>query len=804
MTYALPAELEPGTEVRNVVVAEAENSTNAPDDLDTTASDRVADLSIVKQAIDADGAPVADDVVSKVTAGTQTGFLLTVTNNGPSLSSAPIEIVDQLPAGLTYVSSTVDVAGLGAVDAEPTVSDDGRAIAWSVLDAGDVLAVGATIVIEVTVDVAPEVRPQRLVNAADVAGPDDADAGNNHAEATVDVVTLADLTITKLAADGPWVAGTEVSYTLTVRNDGPSFADAVVTEVLPAGLTPVSIEGEGWTCDTAQSCVREAHPLGESVLTVVARIDANVPTGTALTNTATVSWTDSRATEPHQVNDDAAIDVTTEADLRLVKTAIDAEGAETASAVAGESARYRIDVSNLGSSDAVGPITVVDQLPAGVRFTGLVGDAAVGWSARADDADPQSVTFTLAPASLGLAAGGVAPAIEFDVLVDSAVAHGAVLTNSATVTSGTPDANPENDTDTADLTVAREVDLSITKSHVADAVRIGDELPFAISVRNAGASEATDVVVTDAVPAGLEVVSAAGTTADGWTIESVAPVDAADAAAGTLVVARYAGALAPGESTSILVVETRVLAGAYPEVVNVADVTAAEITDEHPDRTPDDNRADDTVTVPPMATLVVEKSAVGAFQVGGAGEFEITVRNDGPTADAGPIVVTDALPEGLSFVSSPDDGVRVDGQVVIWTLAEGLDVDEQVTLSVIVSIGQAAYPSVTNTVTVDSPTEQTDDAQLVDDATAPVTPAVPVVITPEDPVVVTPGGPVVITPGGPVVITPGGPVVTTPGGALATTGAEFNVWMLAVALLLMLSGGLFVGYHRSREAIAAE
>ncbi|MCI1019183.1 DUF11 domain-containing protein [Microbacterium sp. C5A9] len=766
VTYALPVELEPGTEVRNVVVASAENSTNTPEDLDTTASDRVADLSIVKQAIGEDGAPVADGVVPQVTAGTQTRFLLTVTNNGPSLSSAPIEIIDQLPAGLTYVSSTVDVAGAGAVDAAPAVGDDGRAIAWSVLGAGDVLAVGATIVIEVTADVAPDVRAQRLVNAADVAGPDDADARNNHAEAAIDVVTLAEFTITKVVADGPWIAGTEVAYTLTVRNDGPSFADALVTDVLPAGLTPVSIEGEGWTCDTAQSCLREAHPLGDSVLTVVARVDANVPTGTALTNTATVSWTDSRSTEPHQVSDDAVIDVTTNADLRLIKTAIDADGQETASAVAGESARYRIEVSNLGTSDAVGSITVADQLPSGVRFGALVGEAAAAWTAKIDGADPQTVTFTLAPASTGLAAGGNAPAIEFDVLVDASVANGAVLTNSATVASGTPDANPENDTDTADVTVAREVDLSITKSHLADAVRIGDVLPFAITVRNAGPSEATEVVVTDTVPAGLEVVTAVGDqVGEGWTIESIAPVDSADASAGTHVVARYADAVAPGEVTSILVVDTRVLAGAYPEVVNVADVTAAEITAERPDRTPEDNRTDDVVTVPPMATLVVAKSAVGTFQVGGTGEFEITVRNDGPTADPGAITVTDALPEGLTFVSSPDDGVRVDGQVVTWTLADGLAVDEEVTLTVRVSIGEAAYPSVTNTVVVESPTEQTDDAELSADATATVTAADP----------------------------------------LATTGGELSGGLVVMALLLMLSGGLFATYRRrGREAVAAE
>jgi len=762
VTYTVDSALTPGSDVENRARAEATNSTNTPRDADTTGSNRVADLSIVKQALGADGSPVADGLVPEVTAGTQTRFLLTVTNDGPSISSAPIDVSDRLPAGLTYVSSTIDVAGAGARTATASVSDDGRSLSWATLTGADTLAAGQTIAIVVTAAVAPDVRPQRLVNTADVTGPEDSDPSDNHGEASIDIVTLAELTLEKDVAAGPWIAGTEVEYTLTVRNDGPSVADAFVTDVLPEGLTAVSMAGAGWTCDVSdQSCERTAHPLGDSTITIVALVGSNVLTGTSLTNTATLSWNDSRATSPHQVSDTAVIDVTTDADLRLTKTAIDADGAEVATAVAGESTRYRLEVENLGASDAVGPISVVDELPVGIAFTGLVGASADAWTARVDPSAPQSVTFTLAPAGTGLVSGASAPTIEFDALVDPSVGHGTVLTNAAVVSSGTPDANPANDGDTADVTVAREVDLSIVKTHDADAVRIGDELPFTLQVANAGPSEATDVVVTDTVPAGLEVLTAVGDdVGSGWTVEAVEPVDQDDPNAGTRVVARYGQPLAPAEDAAPLVIETRVLVGAYPEVVNTAAVAAAEISDQHPDRTPDDNRAEDAVAVPPMAALTVTKTAVGTFQAGKTGLYRIVVRNDGPTADPGAIVVTDALPEGMSFAGSPDSTVRVDGRVVSWMLADGLAVDEEVTLTVRVNLAQAAYPAVTNVVSVASASEQTSAARLVSAADADVQAADP----------------------------------------LATTGAE-PVWGLALlAALVMLVGGLLLADRRRRSA----
>ncbi len=729
-TYDIDPSLVPGSTVRNWAQAFAENSDNEPKDDDQNGnSDRQADLSITKQALDLDGNPT-----TKVTAGTELRYRITVKNNGPSVSGAPIKVTDDMPAGMTYVSSTSKVDGI-TVNSAPQVSATKRSAVWTMLSGSETLQRDGEMTFDVVAAIAPDVPAQRLVNGAGVGGPDDTDPTNNHAEATVEVVTEADMTIAKDVEAGPWVAGTDVTYTLTVENRGPSVADAFVEDVLPEGLTPVSISGAGWTCDdAAESCKRAAHPVGTSTLTVVAHVGANVPTGTELTNTAFLSWTDSRSTAPHQVKDDATITVTTSADLSLEKTAIDADGTATDRAVAGSTARYRMVVTNHGPSDAIAPITVTDTLPAGSRFVSLDGASATDWTATAEDpaADgTQRVTFARIPDGTGLANGAAAPAILFTVQLDAGIADGAKLTNTATAKSGTPDPDESNNTDTAEVTVDRRVDVAVTKSHDAAQVRIGSPLEFGIDVVNHGPSIATGVSVTDRVPVGLKVTSTAGDlSGDRWTITEVTALPDG----GTLVVATLSGELAPGERAPKLTVGTEVQASAYSDVTNTATVTS---TEEDVDR--DNNRSDDPVKVPALAKLTVTKSAQGEFQVGDNAHYRITVRNDGPTEDPGPITVTDRLPNGLTYVSSavaaqtggsrPVSAASVQGSRVEWTLPKGLAKGEQVTIDLVVRVGQAAYPKVENTAVVSTPTDLTPDSELTSTVGTKVKPIDPLAVT---------------------------------------------------------------------------
>lgn len=765
--------------VVNWAEASAENSTNDPRDPDDSSSDRRADLGIEKTHT----SPAAGQAA---VAGGSVDYRLVVTNHGPSASSAPVAVVDTLPAGFDYRPGTaqVSVAGGGAATVEPSVS--GRSLTWNDLTSGADLALNSTVVITFTADIAPSVRAQTgILNLADVTAPDDADPGNNHDEDPVDVVTSTVMEIAKDVEAGPWTAGTDVAYTLTIRNDGPSEAPASVTDTLPTGLTMVSMSGASWDCRTVTpgaqdgTCVftggNGLHPVGAANATtidVVARIApdaAGLPQ--PLKNEAVLTWTDGEGS--HTDEDDADITVTRAADLGIVKRALDAPGAaeDATTVTAGGSFWYSLAVTNHGPSDAIAPLVVRDELPAGVGFVGLTGASASAWSASVDVANPQLVTFTRTPAT-GVLTGQQAPEILFEATVDQAVASGELLHNVAAIAEETlvpnNDGNPDNNADDADVTVERQIDLGIVKSHEEGAVRIGDRLPFTLQVTNHGPSQATGITVTDTVPAGLEVADEVGPVNDaagdptGWTIDSIEPVDPENPAGGAIVVASYAHPLAAGEAAEPLTLSVVVTAAAYERVVNVAEVMGEE---PEPDPDPHSNRDDDTVTVPPMVKLVVEKTAVEKeLQVGRTGTFEITVTNHGPTADPGPITVTDSLPRGLTFRSSPDAGVRSNGQTVTWVLADGLAVGESAKLTVVVDVAQGAYPSVTNVVTVDSPAEKTPDSRLSDDVTVPVQAA----------------------------------------DVLAITGADLAGIGILVALLLLLGGGaLVLSRRRGRESADA-
>jgi uncharacterized repeat protein (TIGR01451 family) len=97
------------------------------------------------------------------------------------------------------------------------------------------------------------------------------------------LVTQINLTLAKTVLTlGPVRNGAELTYTLTPHNDGPvaALAGWSVTDVLPAGMTLVSISGDGYTCDattdpTKPVCVAGAGlgaGAGGAVVTVVTKV----------------------------------------------------------------------------------------------------------------------------------------------------------------------------------------------------------------------------------------------------------------------------------------------------------------------------------------------------------------------------------------------------------------------------------------------------------------------------------------------------------------------------------------------------
>ena len=305
-----------------------------------------------------------------------------------------------------------------------------------------------------------------------------------------------------------------------------------------------------------------------------------------------------------------------------------------------------------------------------------------------------------------LLAGADAPLLHITSQVDSGL-DPVTLTNTATVDSTTTDPDPGNNTDTDDVDINTAADLSIVKSHTG-AARVGDDLSFTLAVTNHGPSDARNVEVTDALPTGLDFVSADGA---GWTCVE----------ASRTVTCDLAGPLTSDTDAAPITLTVHVLAAAYPSVDNTAVVSSSTLeTDDS------DNSSTDRVDVPPLVDLAIHKSHRDPIKVGDQATYRLRVVNHGPTDDPGPVRVTDPIPSGLTYVSAGGTG-WVCHQVtrsLSCVDADGLDVGESSLILLVVAVEPSAYPSVINVASVTSNAEDTNPDNNTATDPANVTPAI--------------------------------------------------------------------------------
>ncbi|WP_456695174.1 isopeptide-forming domain-containing fimbrial protein [Aeromicrobium sp. P5_D10] len=646
-----------GTVENTAKVTATEDPTGATD-IDVNTPDLESDLEVEKSHDD-------DNAI----AGESLTYDVLVTNHGPSDTDGPIVVEDTVPVGMTYKSAS----GTGW-----TCDEDEGVVTCTHADG---LVDDANSTFSLTFDIADDAGPATVTNTVTVDGPNtDPKLPNNSDSDPTVIKDQANIKVAKAASADTVDAGDNVSWTIDVTNDGPSTADVIsVVDTLPAGLSVVSISGSGWTCsDSTISCTRATLAPGAApTITVVTKVGSGVAAGTELTNGVEVS-TSTPGDDPDDNDSDDSVEVTTAADMTLAKT-------HTGTPVAGEPFTFTLTATNDGPSDALAPVTISDTLPVGMTYV----SANDAWSCVADavSAAGQEVLCTLVSTD-PLLPGTSAPALAMvvDVAADQS---GETLVNQAVVDSDTPDPDTTNNEDDDTVTPTDEVDLSITKSH-AGPVEVGTQLKFEVNVKNAGPSEARDVKIDDTLPTGLTFVSAEG---DGWTCSDDAATCELDEP------------LAPGASADPITVTVDVTPQAYPTVDNIVEVaTSSNDTDDSNDK------ATDSVVVPPKVDLSVVKELAGKLRVGQQGVYTLTVHNDGTTPDPGPISVTDELPAGLKFVSGTADNwaCAANGQKVTCDRDGALAVDATDVIKLTVDVGAKAYPSVTNTAVVSTPSNDID------------------------------------------------------------------------------------------------
>ena len=645
------------------------------DEDNATVTPQVADLSLAKTVDDA--APNVGDSVT---------FTITVFNAGPA-PATNVSVTDVLPAGYSYDAGSIAGGSSQDDSAAPSLS-------WSIAS----LASGGFVDLTFTATVvAPTGAPGEYLNTAEITAsdqhdpdstPDNDDGDQSEDDEDNAAVTpqVADLSLAKAVDDATPNVGDSVTFTVTLTNDGPSTATNIsVTDVLPAGYSydAGSIAGGTSQDDSAAptlSWTIASLASGASVdLTFTATVLA--PTGAPgeYVNAAEVTAVDQFDPDSTPNNDDGdqseddednATVTPQTADLSLTKTVSDP------TANVGDTVTFTITVTNAGLDTATN-ISVEDGLPAGYSYD---AGSIAGGSSQDDSAAP-TLTWTIASLS-----SGASSVLTFDATVLAPTGAPGEYVNVAEVTAVDqfdPDSTPDNDDgdqsedDEDNASVTPQVaDLSLTKT-VDDATpNVDDSVTFTVTLTNAGPSTATNISVTDLLPAGYSYD--AGSIAGGDTQD--------DSAAPTLTWTM--ASLASGASVN-LTFDATVLAptGAPGEYLNVAEVTAVDQFD--PDSTPGNDDGDqseddeDNATVAPqVADLSLTKSVDDSSpNVGDSVTFTVTVTNAGPDT-ATTISVTDVLPAGYSYAagsiaggSSQDDSAAPTLTWTVASLASGASVD---------------------------------------------------------------------------------------------------------------------------------
>ena len=214
VAYTVPAGTPAGNNYTNTAVANALNA-NAP----VTASDINTVLTNAILAIN------KTDGVSQITAGNGVTYhySIVVTNNGPSVASGVV-VTDTWPVGFTR-GSVVWSQG-GCVLTNPTNFTCAL---------GNILAGGQqTITADYTV---PSGTPDGSYTNTSAADALNAGAPVTEPD-TNNVITRANLSLSKLDDPDPVNTGETLTYTLTVNNAGPSDAvGVVISDTLPLGTT---------------------------------------------------------------------------------------------------------------------------------------------------------------------------------------------------------------------------------------------------------------------------------------------------------------------------------------------------------------------------------------------------------------------------------------------------------------------------------------------------------------------------------------------------------------------------------------
>ena len=611
---------------------------------ETTTVEDLADLSVSKI-----------DSSNTVLLGNQVTYTLTVSNGGPS-GATDVVLTDTLPAAVSFVSSD---PSQGSCSGASTIICNLGTIA-----SGNV----ATVVIVVTPN-----STGSLANTATVdSGVADSNPSNNSDSVTTTVGASADLDLTLDDSPDPVLADGEVTYSVTIVNNGPSDAvGVVVSDTLPAESTLESATASQGTCtgiSVIVTCDVGTISDGSSATVTVTVTVLSAPTGTTLTNAASVT---SGVSDPVASNNSATED-TTITTLSQAELAVTMSGTPDPVAVL-ESLTYTVTTTNDGPSSATETV-LTSFLPLKTTFESATinqgscsEESGIVTCALGTIADGDSVTATIT----------VAPILD---------AGGTSITATANVTSSLSDPDENNNTASESTQVIDIADLSVTKVDSPDPVPAGQTLTYEMVVTNNGPPDAINVVITDILPTTVNFALALANR--GFCAES----------SGTITC--NVGNVDNGTTVTVVITVAARGIAADTTITNTVSVTSDVID---PDQS--NNSASQDTSIISSADLEVTNVDPQNGVIGGKDlDYQITVTNDGPTG-ATDVTLTDLLPPSVTFVSAiPSQGScgELSGTVScnLGSIANGAAVTIPIVVTVQIPLNPEGFEVITSTATV--------------------------------------------------------------------------------------------------------
>ena len=418
--------------------------------------------------------------------------------------------------------------------------------------------------------------------------------------------------------------GSVLTYSYSLTNQGGSSTQALsVTDVLPANVTYVAGSGGANSSYNAATRTLTLTPKGvtgtpgvlEAGQTTQVSFQVTVNTaaaGTSLLNTGSVTETDGYGESSTFSTNTTSTPVNAAADLSITKSfSPDAVTAHLGTTT------MTLTAENAGPSEATN-VVVTDTFPA--ELTLITAPAGCDLSDR---------TYTCrVTGNLGVGVGWV-----FDFGGISPTSGTGVVTNSASVNSGTFDPNFGNNTATAELKVNAPVNnltISKTLNSQSSTISAGEAVAFGFTVFNGGQETLHSVVLTDSIPTGFTP-----------TCPTVAVVVSC-VIGGSLITITLQD-LNPGDGEGFVLAEST-----DPSMTPTTATDSASATSLSPtDVVVDSNTASASVDVINDPELLITKNVTSTPSAGQPVNYQVVITSLGPST-ANNVVVVDTLPSNLT------------------------------------------------------------------------------------------------------------------------------------------------------------